>query len=205
MPSLVRAAPDPSRVVVPLPARAEPDALLLSRFAESDPVATAEFVHRFRRRVFGVAMRILGDVNLAEDVAQETFVRAWKKADAFDERRGSVGAWLLTIARHLAIDAVRRRRIVVADPDELLARPDRDPDRGPDELALLNIESERLRLAIDDLPEDQRRALLLSAFYGRTGQEIAESESIPLGTAKTRIRTAMIRLREALTDDATDD
>ena len=175
------------------------DAALLARFAASDPPATAAFVERFQRRVFGVALRIVGDPSLAEDVAQETFVRAWQRAGAFDPRRGTVGSWLPTIARNLAIDTVRLRRVVIVDPEELLDRHDPGTDRGPADLALLNIESERLRAAIGDLPPDQRRALVLAAFFGRTTQEIADSESIPLGTAKTRIRAAMIRLRTALT------
>jgi RNA polymerase sigma factor (sigma-70 family) len=177
------------------------DDALLDGLATGDPDATAAFVERFERRVFGVAVRIVNDTRLAEDVAQETFLRAWQRAAAFDPCRGTVSAWLLTIARNLAIDTVRLRRVVIVEPNEILARPDPARDRGPDDLAILSSDTERLHRAIADLPADQSRALVLAAFYGRTAREIAESESIPLGTAKTRIRTAMLRLRAALVDD----
>jgi RNA polymerase sigma-70 factor (ECF subfamily) len=177
------------------------DDALLDGLATGDPDAAAAFVERFQRRVFGVAVRIVGDPRLAEDVAQETFLRAWQRAEAFDPRRGTVLSWLLTIARNLAIDTVRLRRIVIVDPEELIARRDPVTERGPADMALLRTETDRLRVAIDQLPTEQCRALVLAAFFGRTAQEIADSESIPLGTAKTRIRTAMIRLRAALVDD----
>jgi RNA polymerase sigma factor (sigma-70 family) len=177
------------------------DDALLDGLATGDPDAAAAFVERFQRRVFGVAVRIVGDPRLAEDVAQETFLRAWQRAEAFDPRRGTVLSWLLTIARNLAIDTVRLRRIVIVDPEELIARRDPVTERGPADMALLRTETDRLRVAIDQLPIEQCRALVLAAFFGRTAQEIADSEQIPLGTAKTRIRTAMIRLRAALVDD----
>jgi RNA polymerase sigma factor (sigma-70 family) len=178
------------------------DDALLDGLATGDPDAAGAFVERFERRVFGVAIRIVSDPRLAEDVAQETFLRAWQRAEAFDPRRGTVVSWLLTIARNLAIDAVRLRRVVIVDPEELVARRDPANERGPADLAMLSSETERLRVAIGHLPSDQARALVLAAFFGRTAQEIADSESIPLGTAKTRIRTAMIRLRAALVDDS---
>ncbi len=177
------------------------DDALLDGLATGDPDATAAFIERFQRRVFGVALRIVNDTRLAEDVAQETFLRAWQRASAFDPRRGTVTAWLLTIARNLAIDTIRLRRVVIVDPLEILARRDPNQERGPDDLAVLGSDTERLRRALADLPPDQCRALVLAAFFGQTAREIAESESIPLGTAKTRIRTAMLRLRAALVDD----
>jgi RNA polymerase sigma-70 factor (ECF subfamily) len=177
------------------------DDALLDGLATGDPDAAAAFVERFQRRVFGVALRIVGDARLAEDVAQETFLRAWQRASAFDPRRGTVVSWLLAIARNLAIDTVRLRRIVIVDPEELVARRDPGTERGPADLALLSTETERLRAAITQLPVEQSRALVLAAFFGRTAQEIADAEEIPLGTAKTRIRTAMIRLRAAMVDD----
>jgi RNA polymerase sigma factor (sigma-70 family) len=178
------------------------DDALLDGLATGDPDAAAAFIERFQRRVFGVALRIVNDQRLAEDVAQETFLRAWQRASAFDPRRGTVVAWLLTIARNLAIDTVRLRRIVIVEPSEILARSDPVGDRGPDDLALLSSDTERLRRAMADLPPEQARALVLAAFFGRTAREISESESIPLGTAKTRIRTALLRLRAALVDDS---
>jgi len=85
--------------------------------------------------------------------------------------------------------------------DEIVARKDESNDKGPDDLAILGSDTDRLRVAMGDLPKEQCRALVLASFYGRTAAEIAESEEIPLGTAKTRIRTAMLRLRAALVDD----
>ncbi len=180
------------------------DDALLDGLATGDHDAAAAFIERFQRRVFGVALRIVHDPRLAEDVAQETFLRAWQRASAFDPRRGTVTAWLLTIARNLAIDTIRLRRIVIIEPDEILARKDETNDRGPDDLAILGSDTERLRVAMRDLPEEQCRALVLAAFYGQTAAEVAESEDIPLGTAKTRIRTAMLRLRAAMVDDTED-
>lgn len=179
------------------------DDALLDGLATGDPDAAAAFVERFQRRVFGLALRIVGEPRLAEDVSQETFVRAWRRAGAFDARRGTVAAWLLTITRNLAIDTVRVRRAIVVDPDDFLALADPRSSRGPADAAVLSSEVARLRDALAALPFDQRRALVLAAFYGQTAREVAESEGIPLGTAKTRIRAAMIRLRAALVTEET--
>lgn len=177
------------------------DDALLDGLATGDPDAAAAFVERFQRRVYGLAWRVLGDARLAEDVAQETFVRAWRRAGAFDPRRGTVAAWLLTITRNLAIDALRVRRIVTLDPEELLALGPPAPGATPDDLAVLALDAIQVRQAMAALPAEQRRALAWAALAGRTAREVAELEGIPLGTAKTRIRTAMIRLREALVEE----
>jgi RNA polymerase sigma factor (sigma-70 family) len=174
------------------------DEALLAGLATGDADAIAAFVRRFQRRVFGLAMAITGDTGMAEDVAQEAFARAWKHAQAYDVRRGPVAAWLLAITRNLAIDSVRLRRAQPMDPDTLLAMGIPETEAGPDERAIAGEDVARLRRAIGMLPEDQRRALILAAFYGRTAREISDSEHVPLGTAKTRIRAAMIKLRSAL-------
>jgi RNA polymerase sigma-70 factor (ECF subfamily) len=174
------------------------DEALLAGLATGDADAIAAFVRRFQRRVFGLAMAITGDTGMAEDVAQEAFARAWKHAQAYDVRRGPVAAWLLAITRNLAIDSVRLRRAQPMDPDALLAMGIPETEAGPDERAIAGEDVARLRRAITMLPEDQRRALILAAFYGRTAREISDSEHVPLGTAKTRIRAAMIKLRSAL-------
>jgi RNA polymerase sigma-70 factor (ECF subfamily) len=181
------------------------DDALLDGLAAGDPDASAAFVERFERRVYGLALRITGDAGLAEDVAQEAFVRAWRNASVFDPRRGTVAAWLLTIARNLAIDTMRVRRAVVLEPDDLLRLGGVAPDRAPEAAAVLSTEAARLRAALLALPTEQRRALVLAAYAGMTAREVGEHESIPLGTAKTRIRSAMLRLRVALVgEDATD-
>ena len=108
------------------------DDALLAGLATGDSDAAAAFVQRFQRRVFGLAVTIVGDPRAAEDIAQEAFVRAWRHAGAYDPRRGTVATWLLTITRNLAIDSVRVRRPVVVDPDSILALNLSDAGRLPD-------------------------------------------------------------------------
>ena len=137
---------------------------------------------------------IVTDDRAAEDVAQEAFVRAWKHAAAYDPRRGSVAGWLLTITRNLAIDAVRVRRPVAFDPAALVGLDRASTERAPAELAELGDDTARLRVALGRLPDEQCRAIVLSGLLGYSAREVGEIEDIPLGTAKTRIRTALIRL-----------
>jgi RNA polymerase sigma-70 factor (ECF subfamily) len=174
------------------------DDALLAGFATGDPEAAAAFVRRFQRRVFGLALTIVGEARAAEDVAQEAFLRAWRHAGAYDPRRGTVVTWLLTITRNLAIDAVRVRRPTTIDPDTILGLDLAGAERLPDELAALRDDADRLAAALARLPGEQRRALVLAGLLGRTAREVSELEDIPLGTAKTRIRTGLIRLRAAL-------
>jgi len=174
------------------------DEALLAGLASGESDAAVAFIRRFQRRVFGLAMTILSDTAAAEDVAQETFARAWRHAGAFDPRRGPVATWLLAIARNLAIDTLRLRRADPVDPEILVSMQGTAPDAGPEERALAGDDAHRLHDAMATLPADQRRALVLAAFYGKTAREIGESENIPLGTAKTRIRSAMMKLRASL-------
>jgi RNA polymerase sigma-70 factor (ECF subfamily) len=174
------------------------DESLLAGLAARDPDATEAFVARFQRRVYGLARAITGDGTLAEDVAQEAMLRAWRHASAYDPRRGSVATWLLTITRNLSIDEIRTRRPSVGDPDELISAVLPEAGPGPAETAMVMEEVARLRVALAGLPTDQRRAIVLAGVLGLSGREVAEAEEIPLGTAKTRIRTAMIRLRAVL-------
>jgi RNA polymerase sigma factor (sigma-70 family) len=172
------------------------DDALLAGFAVGDPHAATEFVRRFQRRVFGLALRVVGDVAVADDVAQQTFERAWRHASTYDPARASVSTWLLSIARNAAIDETRRRRIVLVDTADLdtVSGDDDDPARavvGADGFV-------RLSRLIDGLSREQRRAVVLAAWYGRTAAEIAKIEGIPLGTAKTRIRDGLLRVRATL-------
>jgi RNA polymerase sigma-70 factor (ECF subfamily) len=167
-----------------------------------DQRAAAAFVHRFEHRVYGLALTVLGDAAIAEDVAQEAFTRAWRHADAFDARRGSVLAWLLAITRNLAIDALRLHRPAPADPDTVVALLGPASDIGPAELAVRAEEQRGLLAALARVPIGQRRAVVLSVFGGRTAHEIASIDGIPLGTAKTRIRDGLIKLRSLLADEA---
>jgi RNA polymerase sigma-70 factor (ECF subfamily) len=174
------------------------DEALVAGLATGDPDATEAFVARFQRRVYGLARVITNDETLAEDVAQEALLRAWRHASTYDRRRGSVVSWLLTITRNLSIDQVRIRRPQIMDPDGLLAAVIPAPGPGPADVAEVMEEVARLRVAIAALPIDQRRAIVLTGVLGLSGREVAEAEGIPLGTAKTRIRAAMTRLRTAL-------
>jgi RNA polymerase sigma factor (sigma-70 family) len=169
--------------------------------AAKDADAAAAFVERFQRRVFGLAVTIVGDRGTAQDVAQEAFLRAWRHANAYDTRRGTVSAWLLTITRNLAIDATRLRRPTPVDPEQLLVLARPSGVTGPEDAAVTSDDVARVRRVLADLPSEQRRALVLASFLGRTAREISETEDVPLGTAKTRIRTALARVRTALMDE----
>ncbi len=171
---------------------------LLAGMAVGDQEAAVTFVRRYQRRVFGLAFSMTGDVGVAEDVAQEAMMRVWRHAPVFDPRRGSVASWVLTITRNLAIDALRLRRAVPTDPDDFAASAMRSNEHNPEDSVRRGDARRIVRDALEVLPAEQRRAVVLAAVYGRTAFEISESESIPLGTAKTRVRTGLIRLRAAI-------
>ena len=176
------------------------DEALLAGLGMGESDTGAAFVRRFQRRIFGLALSIVSDPVLAEDIAQEALAKAWRHAQAYDARRGSVATWLLTITRNLAIDALRLRRAQPTDPDALVALqlPSSVPD--PADTATSQDDAGRIRAAVSRLPLDQRRALVLAAFHGRTAKEISMAEGIPLGTAKTRIRSGLIKLRAVLVE-----
>ncbi|WP_199537080.1 RNA polymerase sigma factor [Spongiactinospora gelatinilytica] len=169
------------------------DESLLAGMAAGDTQAAASFVRRYQARVFGLARAVLGDAAVAEEVAQEAFVRAWRHAAVYDARRGKVSTWLLTITRNLAVDALRLRREDPVDPQRLLTElldGERREDAPQDE--------EFVRQALHSLPREQARVIALTVFYGMTGKEVADWEGIPLGTAKTRLRRGMAKLRERM-------
>ena len=172
------------------------DEALLVGMGSGEEQAAADFVARFQRRVFGMTLSILRDRGAAEEAAQETFVRAWRHAFAYDPRRGSVAAWLLTIARNMSINMLPRRRPDPIDPDVLLALQDPAPERVDD--GQLTPVTEPVRAALVRLPDEQRRALVMAVFYGFTAREIAELDDLPLGTVKYRIRTGLTKLRSEL-------
>ena len=178
------------------------DDALLAAFASGDRDAATAFVRRYQQRVFGVARLVTGEDELAEEVAQEAFLRAWRAATTFDSRRGSVTGWLLTITRNVAIDAVRSRRSRPVDAAAAFALS-LLTDSDPADVAAGRADAVRARGALRALPVEQARAVFQAVVLGRTAREIAEEEAIPLGTAKTRIRTALIRLRDHLADEAT--
>jgi RNA polymerase sigma factor (sigma-70 family) len=184
--------------------RHRPDALdvdlsdesILAGMALGDPDAASAFVRRYQARVYGLALTIVGSAAVAEEVAQEALLRVWRNAAAYDARRGRVATWVLTIVRNLAIDALRLRGEQPVDPHALMGTL-LSREEGESSSARLD-DQERLRSAVRALPPEQSRLIVLSVFYGLTAKETAELEGIPLGTAKTRIRRGIARLRETL-------
>ncbi len=174
------------------------DEAVLAALALDDRDAAAVLVRRYQRRIYGLAVSVVGDPALAEDIAQQAFERAWRHAANFDPRRASVATWLLTITRHLAIDAVRARRSEPVDPHTLLGRLPDASDPDPADAAAVRSELDEVAKQLAGLPEEQRRVVLLAGLAGRTAAEISASEGIPLGTAKTRLRLGLAKLRIAL-------
>lgn len=189
---------------VPSPYHAElADDALVAGLAVEDADAATAFVRRFQAKVFGMALAVTRDPTLADDVAQEAFLRAWRSASTYDGVRGSVAAWLLTITRNVAIDAVRARRSTPADDEQLdrLLHSTLGGDGHTDatgEAASTRVEAARVVARLRALPPEQARAVVLAVYGGCTAEEVGEREGIPLGTAKTRIRTGLRRLRAAI-------
>ena len=174
------------------------DEALLAGMALGDQASAVVFVRRYQRRIFGLAYSMTSDASVAEEVAQEALIRVWKHAPVFDARRGSVTSWVLTITRNLTIDALRMRRAVPTDPDDFAASAMISLEHNPEDAVQRGDVRQVMRHALSDLPAEQRRAVVLASVYGRTALEISEEEGIPLGTAKTRIRTGLMRLRAAV-------
>jgi RNA polymerase sigma factor (sigma-70 family) len=174
-----------------------PDEALLSGIAVGDDRAVLVFVRRYQRRLFGLALGIVGDPGMAEDVAQEAFIRILRHAAVYDVRRGSVATWTLTITRNLAIDAVRVRRAIPTAPEDRVFLSLVSNERSPDDSAVMSESVRQAHGALAALPIDQRRAVVLAVMYGRTVSEVATLEAIPLGTAKSRVRLGLAKLREA--------
>ena len=176
------------------------DRAILNRVAGGDPSALAALYDRHGRGVYSLACRIVTDRADAEDVVQEVFTQAWQQASRYDQGRATVTGWLLMMTRARAIDRVRARAARPATsnaPDTSL--PD-VPDAGPGmEAEAISAESAaRLRQALGDLPEAQRRTIELAYYEGLTQTDIAEKLQEPLGTIKTRMRSALQKLRAAL-------
>ena len=171
------------------------DESLLAGMANGNQDAAATFVRRYQARVYGLALTVIGVPAVAEEVAQETFVKVWRHASTYDARRGRVSTWLLTIARNTAVDAVRYRHEDPMDPSLLVAMlsPGEPPDaEGAADTSLV------LRLALADLPPGQREPILLMTFSGMTAREIAVRDAVPLGTVKTRVRRGLQTMRQRL-------
>jgi RNA polymerase sigma-70 factor (ECF subfamily) len=173
------------------------DAALAARIADGDERAIETLSERFGASMRSVAMRVTRSERVAEEVVQDALMAIWRDPGRYDPSRGSLGPWLLTLTRYKAIDAVRREAAIqrrTADVDLELREA---PDDVHNEV-WLGIRRERLREAIATLGAEQRRALELAFISGLTHIEVAEREGIPLGTAKTRIRSALLKLRDQL-------
>ena len=169
------------------------DSMLISRVRTGDEDALAALHDRYASVVYSVALRVLGDTTQAEDILQEIFIQLWRNPQRFDANRGSLGAWLAVIARHRAIDQLRRRR-PEADVEDVIISVDTRLEQTTDR----NMAIAKVRAAVEHLPPEQRQPLELAFFQGLTHSEIASKTGEPLGTIKTRIRTALLALRKAL-------
>ena len=177
------------------------DAALMRAFAAHDRGAARTLYARFVSRIYGLGIVMLGSDAAAQDLVQDTFVKLWRNAERYDATRGKLETWVLLVARSLAVDALRRRVLEVRSLDAAGRPREEDPAAGPEELAETGDMVERARRAMARLPGEQRAALELAYFGGKTSAEVAELEGIPVGTAKTRIRTALLRLRDAMAEE----
>lgn len=179
------------------------DARLLGRIRDRDERAIEELYARYSGPLYSLAYQVTGAERFAQEVVQDVFMAVWRDAGRFDPTRGALGPWLYSMARHKAIDLVRREqthRKRAADVDLELEVSSDDVDRE----AWHNVRREKVIEAIAHLPEAQRVALELAFFAGLTHVEVADKLGIPLGTAKTRIRTALLRLRDILGDSVSE-
>lgn len=183
----------------------ESDGALIRAFVSRDQRAADDLYGRFASRVYGLGIVMLGSDAAAQDLVQDTFVKLWRTAASFDADRGKLETWVLLVARSLAIDSLRRRVLESRSLEKIGEPQDLDLRPGPEQQAATADMAGRARRAMAALSPEQRAALELAYFGGRTSGEIAEIEGIPVGTAKTRIRTALLRLREAMGQELSDD
>ncbi len=172
------------------------DGQLIERVADGDRPAFEELYRRYGRAVLGLALRRLGDRGRAEDAAQDAFVAIWRSARTYDSGRGTGAPWLYAVARNAITDGLRRRPEPAA---ELEDRPGGGPD--PADRAEASWTAWRVHRALEVLPPHERPVIELAYWRGLSQSEIAESLAIPLGTVKTRTRSALARLADALEEE----
>ena len=173
------------------------EATLMARMAAGDPEAVGELYDRYAARLYTLVLHICQDPGAAEEIVQDIFLTAWREAGRYDHLRGSVGAWLCTLARNRAIDALRKG---VRRPS-LSWEPMEDVESGSQDVAESvedRVMAAQARRAMETLPRAYREPLYLAYFRGLTHRQIAEMTGLPLGTVKTRLRTALEHLRRAM-------
>lgn len=168
---------------------------LISR--DRDREAFARLFSRFAPKLKAYLMKAGADAAAAEDFAQDAMLTVWRKADLFDARKARASTWIFTIARNRRLDALRRESRPLATPQ--IDPVPLDPER-PDDLYRERQEAERMRQALDSLSPDQIEVIRLAFFQDQAHSEVAQSLQLPLGTVKSRIRAAMVRLRLRLDD-----
>ncbi len=183
---------------------AQDDVSLIRLITEGQSAALAALYDRYGRLVFSLAFQVTNDAGVAEEITQEVFLQVWNKAATYQAEQGKVTTWITSVTRHRAIDSLRRRnarpeghQIEFADSDE----PDLVDPTGVEDQVEFSQRSRAVRQAIALLPPEQQKALALAYFKGMTHQEIAELTGEPLGTVKTRIRLAMLKLRQILMEE----
>ncbi len=170
----------------------EPDSSLLAMVQQGHEQAMAQLFERHSKLVYSVALRVLRDPAAAEDVLQEIFMQIWRTPTSFIATRGSLGGWLAFVSRNRSVDLLRKKRPTESFEDVPFASP---YDLAND--AEQNLMLERVRILVAELPDEQRTALEMAFFEGLTPLEIAEKTECPLGTVKTRIRSAVQALGKA--------
>jgi RNA polymerase sigma-70 factor (ECF subfamily) len=181
---------------------AESDRQLVLSVAAGSSDALGRLYDRHARMVFALARRILNRLEDAEEVVQDVFSQVWREAARYQTSRATVAGWIVMLARTRAIDRLRSRQ---ARPDQVLALdpaaapPLLSGDISPEEITISVEDVREVRQALTALPESQRALVELAYYEGLTHSEIAERTGVPLGTVKTRLRTALARLKEVLT------
>ncbi len=182
---------------VPPPAEEDgpSDATLLARVANRDLDAFEVLYHRYVRSIFGLALRRLRNRPEAEEVTQEAFTAVWRSADSYRPERGSAGGWLYTVARNAILDRMRRngRADTTAELPDLASA-----EGGPDERAEQSDTAWRVHRALEELNANEREVIQLAYWSGLSQTEVASYLGQPLGTVKTRTRSALARLAEVL-------
>ena len=181
------------------PLSPESEQALMQQLLAGDDRAIRNLYGRFGRPVYTLGLRLLGSNEAAEELTQDVFLAAWRKASRFDAARGRLSTWLMAIAHNLAIDRLRHER---GAGRPVLVLVDEMPEPAPSEEESQLIERETARRALAGLSPTERQLLSLAYFHGWTAREIAEADGIPLGTVKTRLRTALIKLRKAQHEQA---